>query len=82
VRPRKIETLLRKEKYGPTFAILEDNPVWNKMLTDSSTMKSDASFRFTVAIRVDIPPHQQTSNNDNINQRQTVKDAAESSSGH
>jgi hypothetical protein len=27
VRPRKIETLLRKEKYGPTFAILEDNPV-------------------------------------------------------
>jgi hypothetical protein len=56
MRPEKIETLLRKEKHGATFATLEDNPVSNEMLIDARTMKSDAFFRFTVAARADVLP--------------------------
>jgi hypothetical protein len=54
VQSRKIETFLRKEKYGATFATLEDNLVTNKMLTGAKIMKSDAFFRLTVAAMADI----------------------------
>jgi hypothetical protein len=54
VRPRKIEILLRKEKYRTIFATLEDNVLFYKMLTHARTMKSDTFLRFTVAARADI----------------------------
>jgi shikimate kinase len=54
MRPRKIEILLKKEKHGTTFTILEDNLISNEMLTDAKTTKSDLFFRFTVAARADI----------------------------
>jgi hypothetical protein len=56
MRPRKTETLLKKEKHKITFATLEDNLVSNKILTDAKTMKSNAFFRFTVAARADVLP--------------------------
>jgi hypothetical protein len=56
VRARKIEILLKKEKHGATFATLEDNLLSKKMLIDATTMKSDAFFRFTIAVEADILP--------------------------
>jgi hypothetical protein len=44
VRLRKIETLLRKQKHGVTFAGQENNLVSNKMLIDVRTMTSDMFF--------------------------------------
>jgi hypothetical protein len=53
-RPRKIETLLRKEKHGTTFARLKHNLVSKKMLTDVRPMKSDSFFRSTITARADF----------------------------
>jgi hypothetical protein len=80
VRPLKIEISLRREKHAATFATLEDNLISNKILIDPRTMKSDASFRFTVAARAVFYPHQETSNNGTISQGQPVKEATEISS--
>jgi hypothetical protein len=56
MRPRKIETLLRKEKYEATCATLEHNLASNRMLTNAKIMKSHAFFRFTVAAKAAILP--------------------------
>jgi hypothetical protein len=48
--------LLRKEKYGPTFATLENNLISNKMLIDGRTIKSNAFFLSTVAAKADVLP--------------------------
>jgi hypothetical protein len=45
---------MSKGKYGMAFVALENNPVSNKTLTDVKTTRSDAFFRFTVAVRVDV----------------------------
>jgi hypothetical protein len=63
MRSRKIETLMRKEKYEAVFATLEDNIASNEMVTDEKTMRSDAFFRFTIAARADVFRHWQTSSN-------------------
>jgi hypothetical protein len=54
VRPRKIETLLKKEKHGITFAVLKDNLISNKILIGARTMKSDIFFRLTIAARANV----------------------------
>jgi hypothetical protein len=53
---QKFKKLMSKIKHGAIFAILENNLVSNKMLTDAKTMRSDAFFRFTVAARADVLP--------------------------
>jgi hypothetical protein len=56
VRARKIETLLRKEKHEATFATLESSLVLNKMITHARTRKSNAFFRFTIAVKANVLP--------------------------
>jgi hypothetical protein len=56
VRPRKIDTILRKEKYEATFATLEGNIESNEMVIETRTVKSDLVFRLTIAARADALP--------------------------
>jgi hypothetical protein len=54
--PQTFEKLMSQEKHGVTFAILKNNIVSNKMLTDAKTIRSDAFFRLTGAARADFLP--------------------------
>jgi hypothetical protein len=56
LRPQLFRKLGLKEKHGATYATLEKNECWNKILADLKSKTSDAFFRFTVAARADVLP--------------------------
>jgi hypothetical protein len=56
VRPQKIEKLMQHNVHGASFNTLRSNEVSTCMLTNISTKKSDAFFRYVVAARADCLP--------------------------
>jgi hypothetical protein len=77
LRLRSFRKLLDKENHGPTFALLEDNLVSNRILIDARTTRSDAFFRFVVAQRLMFSPRQQTLSSGIIKRSRSVRDAKE-----
>jgi hypothetical protein len=56
ILPDKFRKLIGHEVHGATYTTLKGNEVSNYNLTDVSTHKSDAHFRFLVVGRADCPP--------------------------
>jgi hypothetical protein len=56
IRPEKFRELIANKVHGATFTTLKGNEVSNRNLTDLSSRRSDAYFRFMVVGRADCLP--------------------------
>jgi hypothetical protein len=57
IRPQKLDSLLQHEVHGASFATLRGNEVSNTILMNVRARRTDAFFRYVVAVRGDcLPP--------------------------
>jgi hypothetical protein len=56
IRPRKLDSPLRHEVHGASFATLPGNEISNTILMNMRARRTDAFFRYAVAARADCLP--------------------------